>query len=417
MVLDGLNAVKYPEKRVMYLASEIPALSATFVYKEILRFEKIICPVEVVSIRQPESPADVEIQERFENRVTFLYESSLGKRLLSVMKMLFRRPLNFLKATQSFFFDLMSVGVITRNALGLGFRFTHAALLGLEMERRKVDHLHVHFAHVPADIAMYASLMTSIPFSVTGHANDIFERGWLLKQKVKRAKFFSTISEFNKRALEAKGCDSSNIEIVRCGIDQDDFEYHAPVVKENEVIRIGSLGRLVPKKGFQTLIEACELLEANSKGFVLEIGGDGPLMEELQSQVGQSDIAARVRFLGAMVHSDVSSWMRSLDIFALACCEDKNGDVDGIPVVLMEAMALGIPVVTTAISGLPELVVDESTGLISEQRDAKGLFQNLVRLSQDNNLRRQLSANAVEHIEEEFSLQANVAKLGDLISS
>ena len=401
----------------MYLASEIPALSATFVYNEIFQFEERICPVDKVSVHRPDSPANQEVFDRLGNQVFHLYGRSLGQRLQSLAKRVAKHPLKFARAALYLVADSFSLGVFSRTAFGAVYRFTYAAILAKEMERRNINHLHVHFAHVPGDIAMYASLMTGIPYSITGHANDIYERGWLLKQKVARSKFFATISEFNRRALIAKGCDGEKINIIRCGIDQSEFEYRSPRSVTNTKIRIGSLGRLVPKKGFQTLLEACAIMREESIDFALEIAGDGPLMDELQSQISRMKLQDHVTLMGSMPHNQVSSWMRSLDIFALACCEDENGDVDGIPVVLMEAMAVGLPVVTTEVSGLPELVVNGKTGLSGQPFDAKTIACRLNELVRDQSLRKRLAEKAAAHVDSEFTIQANVDKLGELIFS
>lgn len=409
--------MKYSKKRVMYLAPEVPALSATFVYNEIFHFQELICPVQIVSVHRPHSPANEKVQQRLGNSITHLYESSRGACLKSVLRRLFRHPLRFLRAFICLLKDMASLGVVSRTAAGIGYRFIYAALLAEEMERQEVDHVHVHFAHVPGDLAMYASLMTGIPFSLTGHANDLYERGWLLKQKVRRSAFFATISEFNRRALIGMGCDGEKIEIVRCGIDQTDFQYRGEQRSTNEQLRIGSLGRLVPKKGFHTLLESCASLKEQGIDYVLEIAGDGPLLDALQSQADSLDLGGQVKFMGALPHNQVSEWMKSLDVFALACCEDENGDVDGIPVVLMEAMAIGVPVITTDVSGLPELVKHGETGLVGQPEAAAGIVELLRQISSSDDLREELAKKAKAHVDQEFTIQANVEKLGELIFS
>lgn len=409
--------MKYPNKRVMYLAPEIPALSATFVYNEIFQFEKQICPVDIVSVHRPHSPAGNEVVQKFSSEIYYLYEQSYRSCILATVRMLVRRPVNFLGAFLSLTGDLISLGLVSRNAFGALYRFFYSTLLAQEMLNRNIHHLHTHFAHVPGDLAMYASMMAGIPFSITGHANDIYQRGWLLKQKVRRSAFFATISEFNRVQLAGKGCDRKKIEILRCGIDQGEFQYRGDQWPSAAALRIGSLGRLVPKKGFHTLLEACAKLRDKSVQFNLEIAGDGPLADELKAMVDSLDLADEVQFMGAMPHSRVSEWMRSLDVFVLACCQDESGDVDGIPVVLMEAMAIGVPVVTTKISGLPELAIDRETGLLSEPEDATQIANLLSEISSDKALRSRLVAGAKFHVDKEFTLQANVEKLGELIFS
>ena len=409
--------MKYPRKRTMYLAPEIPALSATFVYNEIFDFAEHVSPVVIASVHRPKIPANEGVFQRLGDRVFYLYGRSVSERVKALAEILNRHPMRFLHSVRTLLSDMFRVGITSRTAKGLVYRFVYAAILAKKMECCEADHLHVHFAHIPTDLAMYASLMTGIPFSITGHANDIFERGWLLPQKAARAHFFATISDFNRRALIEMGCDAEKVEVVRCGIDPTLFQYREPTPSSVSPLRIGSLGRLVVKKGFHTLLDACSILATREIEFQLDIAGDGPLADQLKTQAKEKEIMAKTQFLGALSHDQVSDWIRDLDVFVLACCEDENGDVDGIPVVLMEAMAMGVPVISTNVTGLPELVIADETGLVGVPLDAHSIAEQLEKISASPDLTKQLAARAKAHVDEHFTQQANVEKLGDLIFS
>jgi len=175
--------------------------------------------------------------------------------------------------------------------------------------------------------------------------------------------------------------------------------------------RIGTLGRLVEKKGVDVLIRALALLRARGHELELSIAGDGPLRGELEALVAELGLGESVHFAGNLAHAGVREWMHDLDMFVLACKPDVNGDMDGIPVVLMEAMSQCVPVVSTRLSGIPELVVHESTGLLADPGDFKGLAGQIDRLLDSPELRRTLARRAQDHVREEFGQDVNLARL------
>jgi len=174
---------------------------------------------------------------------------------------------------------------------------------------------------------------------------------------------------------------------------------------------------LVEKKGIDTLIEAISILNEQDQKLALSIAGSGPLMDELTNLVQQRRLTqVEVKFLGAIPHTQVADFIESLDVFVLPCKQDKNGDMDGIPVVLMEAMLSAVPVISTEISGIPELVIDKETGLLVEPNNAQALAEAILTISSDVSLRESMMKHAVAKVENEFSLQGNTKKLHALFS-
>jgi glycosyltransferase involved in cell wall biosynthesis len=327
--------------------------------------------------------------------------------------MLIRRPIRYFRTLVTTLADAGQMGLLNRVGMGLLYRFFIAARVARILLREDCRHLHVHFAHIPTDIAMYAAGISAVPFSFTAHANDLFERGWLLEKKVQRARFAVTISEYNRQLIKKRGGAEHKIHVIRCGVDHMAFAARSSRA-ENPIPKIGTLSRLVEKKGIDDLIRACKILRDRNIAFRFEIAGDGPLLAELQQLADDGDLSAQVHFKGPLSHAQVPQWLQSLDVFALACKKDRNGDMDGIPVVLMEAMLAGIPVISTRISGIPELIEDGRSGLLAEPASSEHLAGAIARLLSDETLYSDLRKNAIAMVQTEFDLSNNVARLNEL---
>lgn len=403
--------------KIAYLAPEIPALSATFVYNEILALQKLGHQIISVSVHRPQQDVSDPRLAEIKRRILYLYATNKFTVLISHVLMLFKHPLGYLQVLGLLVKDMFRLGFLTRSGIGLLYRFFFAGHLASFLECNKAQHLHVHFAHVPTDIAMYATRIIGIGFSVTAHANDIFERGWLLSEKVERSSFFATISDFNKSYLvEEQQVDAKKLKVIRCGVDTRHFK-PKNFTAMTAPLTIGVLGRLVEKKGIDTLIEAMALLDKQGIDCNLKIAGSGPLEIMLKEMVNRYGLDSRIMFLGALPHTEVPDFLTSLDLFVLPCKQDANGDMDGIPVVLMEAMMLGVPVISTNISGIPELVIDQVTGLLTNPADADGLAQAINKFCSDPQLQKEISAKALKKVEQEFSQMINAQRLDKLFKS
>lgn len=397
--------------KIAYLAPEIPALSATFVYNEILELTKQGVSVKPFSVHRPSHIASEESLIELRNDVFHLYEMPKSQALLDNLLMLLIRPSGYIKALGRLGCDVFMQGVISRSSLGLCYRFFYAAILAKQLRQNCIQHLHVHFAHIPTDIAMYAAPMAGIHYSVQAHANDLFERGWLLKQKVSRSAFFATISEFNQRFLENLQADPTKIKIVRCGVDQN-WQPPARVAKSNLLFTIGTVGRLVEKKGIDTLLEAIFILLKQGHEVSVKIAGSGPLENELKLQLAHLALPENaVEFVGALPHDEVASFITELDVFVLPCKQDSQGDMDGIPVVLMEAMLCGVPVISTQISGIPELVINNISGLVVMPGNAAELSEAIIQIMESPDVQQRLVSGGKQRVNDEFLLDQNVSKL------
>lgn len=373
-----------------------------------LGIERLGHRVLPISVRRPSHPA--RDQNSIAGRVCYLYDESGWLLVLQGLIGLPSWGLGALRACHWLAADILRCGPHRLATWKLLFQFFAAVKLARLLRIEGCAHLHVHFAHVPAQIAMYASAMSGVPFTIMAHANDIFERGLLLPEKAERAVKMLTISDFNRAYLEGAGVPSGKLAVVRCGVSFAAQPPAQPFVNKL-FYRSGTLGRLVEKKGVDDLIRAVAELCDKPYKVELSIAGDGPLRAELEQLARRLGICDRVRFEGSLGHDEVAAWMRGLDVFVLACKRDSNGDMDGIPVVLMEAMSQSVPVVSTRLSGIPELVLHGKTGMLADPSDAKDLAEQLDHLLSDPELRKRVARAAAGHVQQEFGQQVNLERL------
>ncbi|MDP8567764.1 glycosyltransferase [Methylophilus aquaticus] len=394
-------------KKIAYLAPEIPSFSATFVFNEVIAvrsagFEVVCYSVHRPVIVQPELTS-------FFVETIYLYNRKLYW-LSQALLFILSSPLSFLKGFRCLVSDVIFVG-LNKQSMKLAFQFLMAAGLAKSLLEEGCAHLHIHFAHVPTQIGMYASALAGIPFSVMAHANDIFQRPLLLKQKAERSKVFCTISEYNRNYLISQGLDEKKIQIVRCGFAFSPVDAPA-LFGSKPQYTLGTLGRFVEKKGIDVLIKALYRLHTLHQGrFRLLIAGNGPDQSLLENLVDQYSLRGVVSFIGPLKHAEVSSWMAGIDAFVLACRIDSNGDMDGIPVVLMEAMSQNVPVISTRISGIPELVIDGITGLLADSANEIELAEKICTLFENPESLNHYVSQARKHVENEFSLKNNTDRL------
>ena len=401
--------------KIAYLAPEIPALSATFVYNEIFQLEKLGLDIATFSVHENQAEfSDLGLQA-LKKRTSFLYKTSKLTVILDQLQLLLKHPKLYAKAFLLLFKDIKNTGIFTRLGMGLAYRFFYAGALANQLLKQKCEHIHVHFAHVPTDLAMYASALSGISFSVTAHANDLFQRGWLLKEKVDRAQFFITISEYNRQFLISKGADSNKVTVLHCGVDPAQFSLRKGFTP-SEIPKIGVVARLVEKKGIDHLINALAYLKKQGKHYQLAIVGDGPLLDEHKSLAHSLGLSSKeVDFLGAIDHQEIATFIKSLHVFVLPCQKDSSGDLDGIPVVLMEAMLSGVPVISTPVSGIPELIIKDETGLLAATGNVEELVDCIQRTIDNVDSTQDRVKKGVVKVQMDFSLIKNSLRLYHLI--
>ena len=307
-----------------------------------------------------------------------------------------------------------------RNRVRTLGHFGEAIYLGRHMEREGITHIHAHFTINAASIALMLARLLGISFSFTAH-NIFFIDRVLLKEKVREAHFIVAISDFSRRYLLGLIPDDNNknrtmtdkVHIVHCGLSPDKF---APSAKraENPVPVIMFVAQLSERKGAPVLVEACKILVERGRRFRCIIFGDGPRRALLKEMVAAYDLEQVIDLMGAVFQEELREHLARADIFALPCITASNGDMDGIPVSLMEAMSMEIPVVSTYLSGIPELIQNGENGILVEEKDATALANALERLLDDEELRIQLGKNGRRKVMRDFNIDSNADQLATL---
>lgn len=385
-----------PALRVGYVVKRYPRFSETFVVNEILAHERAGVEIDVFSLR---TPTDAHFQDKLAQvRAAVAYMPEGNCRLSDFWEALRETQRHFPKILSA----LSGVGHATTAEL------YHAVVLAQHIAQRKIDHLHAHFATSAASVARLASLITGVPYSVTAHAKDIFHEEVDpadLREKIASASHVVTVSDFNREFLCRQYREfADKITRIYNGLDLSEIPYQSPTTRPAKIVAVG---RLVEKKGFADLIDACALLAARGLVFDCEIIGEGELAGDLARRIAQLDLGRRVRLLGPRCRREVMEAMQSAAVVAAPCIIGEDGNRDGLPTVLLEAMALGTPCVSTDVTGIPELVRHEKTGLIVRERRPRELADSIARLLIDASLRDALAAAARQLIERNFDIDCN----------
>ena len=340
----------------------------------------------------------------------FIYPISKGRVITSLMLAPFLFPGYFFPALwNSLFGREESFKVRLKSFL----HFCVACAWARSLRKQPVSHIHSQWINSCGTVGMYAAWLLNKPFSFTGHAADLFRERCALKDKIARAQFIVCISSFHRDFYIAEGADPDKLIIAYCGIDTSKF---SPSHDERDSgdrdaglqvpVRLISSARLVEKKGFDYLISACRYLDDKGILFDCVIAGDGPLLNQLEYQILRQKLNARVALTGRpLLQEDIPEFMRRGDIYCLPCVWANDGDVDGLPQMLMEAMACGVPVISTRLVGIPDLVEDGETGLLAEPNNAEDLAEKIEQLINDKSLHSKLSRQGREKVVSQFDLK------------
>ncbi|HLZ24961.1 MAG TPA: glycosyltransferase [Ktedonobacterales bacterium] len=405
-----------PGIEVAYLLKRYPRLSETFILHEMLALEELGLRLRVYSMMDPHERTTHPDVRRLQAVVTYLpgvTVRTIGRFAGAHLCLARRDPHRYLLALRR---------ALSRHDPLAGLRhFLRGGWLAIELEQRGIRHLHAHFAHGPAATAHFAHLLTDLSFSFTGHAKDIYttppER---IAERIRDAQFVVTCTSHNVEFL-ARLVDSATAPRIHCiyhGVDLRRFQPGPHPV--SDVPMILAVGRLVEKKGLSYLIDACALLRDRGMLFRCHIVGSGPLKTALRDQIAARGLRDAVQLVDACTQEQLVEVYRAATVVTLPCVVLENGDRDGIPNVLVEAMSMGIPVISTRISGIPELIADGENGLLVPPRDAAALADALAGVLADAGLRRRLGDAAHDTVMERFNLHHNARRLetlyGDVLS-
>lgn len=398
------------EPQTAYILLRFPSVTETFVAEEIRR---IICLGRRVTIfsllpakQGPVHPVSAELLP-FVRYVPALYAPALW---LAQLRSMARQPHKYFQLIRTLFSQPAATASTYLKRLVI---FVKSVWLSEEMRKGQILSIHTHFAWLSAASAAIVSELIHRPYTVTTHAFDIYSsKSDLFRWTTSAASGLITISEYNKRAMLEKNPSlrESNISVIRCGVDLDAFS-PAWDRRVDEVIQLTSVGSLIEKKGHAYLIEACQVLKSWGIRFQCVIIGEGPLEPSLRALIRDVGVEDEVILAGRQKQTRVRDRLSETDIFVLACAVTPDGDRDGIPVAIMEAMAMGVPVISTPVTGIPELVEHEVTGLITPEKDARRLAEAILRLAQDRSMRERISRQGRAMIEQNYDIQKNANQL------
>lgn len=379
-----------------------PRISETFISNEILLLEKQGFNIRLFSMRQPREAFCHESVKRIRARVDYLPEELL--RPLPVFlrhnfRLAVRQPGNYLKALRIAFRRFMR----TRKSATLKHLLQAGYLVDALLPGSGVTHLHAHFAHSPTSVAFFAARLSGLPFSFTAHAKDIYTSDpRQLAEKIGMARFVLTCTEYNRRYLNRlrQGA-STPVSRVYHGIDLDLFTAREGKSPEAPY-KIITVARITAKKGLPTVYHALRYLKDRGVDFRHTLIGDGEDRERIPQLIRTLELEQEARWLGTLPHHEVLMHYRASDLFVLGCEVLANGDRDGIPNVLVESMATGVPVVATRISAIPELVRDGETGRLVASKDPRELADAMYAMLTDTALRNRIVPQALQRVRSEF---------------
>ena len=390
-----------------------PRISETFISNEILLLEKLGFPIHLFSMRRPRENFTHQSVNQIQAAVDYLPETLL-KPLPRLMYhnclLAAHRPRIYARALKIAFQRFLR----TRKSATLKHLFQAGYLVRRLMPDRRIIHLHAHFAHSPASVAMFASILSGLPFSFTAHAKDIYTSDpRQLREKAALAKFVVTCTEYNRRYLMALGNgEPGAIHRVYHGIDTRLFSLSPDGISQVEKpYRILTVARLIAKKGLPTVYQALKALQDKGIAFKHTLIGDGEDRGKILAVIKELGLTANTRWLGTQSHEVVRDYYKRAHLFVLGCEVAPNGDRDGIPNVLFESMAMGVPVVATRLSAIPELVETEKTGLLVAPGQPQQLAEAMLKMLTDEALRARVIPAARQRVMQDFDNKVLVKEL------
>jgi colanic acid/amylovoran biosynthesis glycosyltransferase len=395
--------------KILYIATNFTAITHTFITREVAQLQAAGHQVDLLSVRTHTEQEGARNPECDLTSTARIYPAPVWRVAGGVLRTLLTRPGRFfagLRVIRDAREDPL------RNRLKLGYQLAVATTVAPAVAEAGYARIHAHFASSPTTFALFLHLLTGVPYSFTGHAADIFREGTALRAKLEHAADVVAISGYN-HAHYARLVPGLRTVRIHCGIDPEAFafrERRAP----GSPLRLLAVGRSVPKKGFADLLAALPRLSEAGLAWTCDIVGGGPLEARLRDQaerLGLTDLTLH----GALQQDQVRELLDAADLFVLPCVVAEDGDRDNIPVSLMEAMAVGCPVISTDVAGIPELLGEhDEYGVSVPQRDPEALARAILDLVADPGRYAAYSRAGREQVERAFNVRRSADDLGRL---
>jgi glycosyltransferase involved in cell wall biosynthesis len=410
--------------RLVYILRSYPRLSQTFILNEILALEQLGWHIRIFAVTHPHEPlvqsqvaevrARVDYLEAVEQRnwLTILFEHTrfalaAPSRYLRCLRYVMQHPEFDQAYTSSSRFQCFLQAVYLARLL------THEQ----KQNGRGITHLHAHFAHDPTLIAHLIHMLTGLTYSFTAHARDLYQIPVpALAERIQEASAVITCCGANLRYIQQELPKplAAKVRLIHHGVNLLSFQPASHAAKSSGRMQILAVGRLVEKKGFSELIRACQRLKQTGRCFQCVIYGEGPLHHTLVKLIEGLELVDEVALAGACTQQELLPMFQQADIFALTPCVTHDGDRDGVPNVLVEAMACALPVVTTSVGGITDLVRHDYNGLMVEPNDAEAIADELGALLDDAPRRRRLGEAARRTVIEHFDLHASAQQIAQI---
>jgi colanic acid/amylovoran biosynthesis glycosyltransferase len=389
-----------------YLFERFPSFGQTFCYREVAELDRQGIAPPIFSIRNPKDEPPQDWDERIVRRVHYLPEE---KELLEDVRQASKKG----KLAPEIIAALDEWGRRTDF-----LRLYQAAYVGLRLQEAGISHVHAHFAGMAARTTFWIAKFFPITFSITAHANDIFaprnfEIG--LDKLANAARVIATETDYSAQFLRQRFPERADrIHRLYNGLSLAEFRR---ATFSSDPPLIVAIGRLIAKKAFANLIRACALLAERGRSFRCEIFGEGPLENELHAQIEEVNLQERIQLPGPKPQHELRARLASVNVFVLPSVPEPGGGMDNLPTVIMEAMATGLPVVSTRIGGIPEMVVDNETGFLVQPNDVMALADVIEKVTSDRSLGQRLGQAGYERAQKLFSIEKNVREFRALICS
>lgn len=396
-----------------YLISQYPAISHTFILREIKALEAQGFDIKPFSVNDPDRPEGQLTRDEKDaaERTFYIKRQGLSGVFIAFLSTLIRHPVGLMQGVM----EVMRLAGAEPRRLMLHLAYLAEALLvGRELKLHGITHLHVHFATPAASVGLLVKVVFGHGFSFTLHGPDeLYDVSrYSLSRKIHYADFVICISHYARSQLMRLSPPDQwrKFDVSRLGVDQNQFTLRdkEPPAETFEVLCVG---RLTPAKGQHLLLEATASLIRSGRSLRVTLVGQGPDMTSLKARSHELGLNDVVTFTGALNQDEILAQYRKAHAFVLPSF------AEGLPVVLMEAMALGIPCVTTHITGVPELIDNESDGLLTAPSDLEGLVKALMRLMDDPALRNDIAVKARSRVVAEYSLRGSVERLSHIFES
>lgn len=401
--------------RIAYMMSRFPKLTETFVLNEIRAMDALGADVAIYPLQRERQRVVHPEAVTWAHRAHFLPFLSLSI-VRAQLYFLRRRPAAYLRVLMDV---LRATWGSPRMFVAAVAFFPKSVRMAYEMHLRSIAHIHAHFATHPAMAAYVIHRLTGIPYSFTAHGSDLHVDRRMLDRKVAAAAFAVTISEYNREVIvrECGEAARDKVHVIHCGIDPELFKPARAPRAGTQPGRLVCVASFEDVKGHRFLLHACRLLRDRGVDFRCDLIGDGPLRRETEGRIRELDLASHVTIHGPQTRQFVIRMLAHSDVAVLASHPTADGRREGIPVALMEAMASGLPVVSTAISGIPELVESGETGLLVPPRDPEALADALEVLLRDDALRRRMGDGARARVVRDFNLSESARALHGLFTA